>query len=96
MCVCVSCAIVSVCTHVCVCVCVCVCMCEYVGKQCECTHVYMWGGESLRLHNIPFKRQIEVLVEHLSVHALAHWIFLLLGTLYHVQLIHLADDKVRA
>ena len=60
----------------------------------ECMHVCTWGGESLTLHDIPFKTQIEVLVEHLSVHSLTHWIFLLLGTLYAVQLIHLVDGKV--
>lgn len=82
----------------CVTVSACVCVsCEIMSvhacvhvRMCVCVYVRMCeyvGSQCECMH---------VFVEHLSVHPLAHWIFLLLGILYRVQLIHLADGKVRA
>ena len=51
--------------------------------------------QEFRMVNIPSKRQIELFVEHLSVHPLAHRILSLTGTLL-VQLVHSVDGKVGA
>ena len=49
--------------------------------------VYVGRG-SLGVHDIPSKRQTQVLVERVSVPPLARWIFPLLGALFTIQLIH--------
>ena len=86
----------------CGCVCACVRMCVGGGGgtwMCVCKHVHVFVCMCARVvHyvNIPSKRQIKLLVEHLSVHPLTHRILSLSGTKFPVQVIHFVDGKIGA